>query len=642
MVRISSLTAILSYAIVLCGIVPLFPWLAIAPKSALAAGMLAGIWQDRRGAWPLKNWIFNAAIIPVFLYYAMQFSRTNPVQPVVSVLAVMLAVRMCGEKSIRHYLQIQALSLFCLASSSLFDLSPVFLFYLIVMLLLVAVSLVLLTFLSQDSRLTLSRAELRKVLAAGLLIPLASLPLLIFFFPILPRTQMPLWVFLTTPPASQAGFSDKVETGATATAGESHTLAFRAEMPRLSQQQLYWRASVFNRIEGQRWVRDGAVPAEQLHYNGARIHQTIFPEPGASRVLVALDAPMSVTAPRVRAVPDAVFEYAGTAGRRTSYGAESVTTAVLHSSGGFERGFYLRLPSDLPERVKQLAEEIRRQGGSDVRRMELLEQHFRNGGYRYSMTGLPTGEHALEQFLFDKKQGHCEFFASSFGLILRAVGIPARLVGGYLGGEYNELGGYYLISNDLAHVWVEAYLNGRGWVRIDPSSFARNAGQIWGALKRPGLVKKLRLALDSLDHTWNRTVITYDFERQLETAVSVEKQLHTFNSATLFRVVLPYTLALAVLAAIVLVLFRRPRLFAPQEERLLRRFYRRVEHDCGVRPEPGRQGLFELARKTGNQNVLEFVQIYAGALYRDRKLSDDEVVRLRKMLEDGFTISVQR
>ena len=130
MVAISSLTAVLSYAIALCGIVPLFPWLATAPRAALAAGMLAGIWQDRRGAWPVKNWQFNLAVVPVFLYYALQFSRANPVQPVVSALAIMLAVRLCGEKSGRHYLQIAALSLFCLASSSLFNLSPIFLFFL--------------------------------------------------------------------------------------------------------------------------------------------------------------------------------------------------------------------------------------------------------------------------------------------------------------------------------------------------------------------------------------------------------------------------------------------------------------------------------------------------------------------------------
>src|SRR5664279_1967806 len=167
-----SLIAVLSYGIVLCGIVPLFPWLDTAPRLILAAGMAAGIWQDLRGAWPLKNWQCNAAIVPVFLYYAVQFSHAHPVQPVVSVLAIMLAVRVAGPKNARHYLQISALSLFCLASSSLFDLSPMFLVYQVLMLLMVAVLLVLVTFYSQDNRMLLTRTDLRKVLLAGLAMPL--------------------------------------------------------------------------------------------------------------------------------------------------------------------------------------------------------------------------------------------------------------------------------------------------------------------------------------------------------------------------------------------------------------------------------------------------------------------------------------
>src|ERR1039457_3550600 len=169
------LISLLSYGIALCGIVPLFPWLETAPRLILAAGMAAGIWQDIRSPWPLKNWIFNAAIVPVFLFYAVQFTRANPVQPVVSVLAVMLAVRLAGPKNARHYLQISALALFCLASSSLFDLSPAFLAYLVLLLMMVAVLLVLVTFYSQDNRMMLARADLRKILLAGVLIRLASL-----------------------------------------------------------------------------------------------------------------------------------------------------------------------------------------------------------------------------------------------------------------------------------------------------------------------------------------------------------------------------------------------------------------------------------------------------------------------------------
>ncbi|GFE60462.1 DUF3488 and transglutaminase-like domain-containing protein [Geobacter sp. AOG2] len=636
MVAISSLIAILSYVIALCGIVPLFPWLATAPRAALAAGLLAGIWQDRRGAWPVKNWQFNLAVVPAFLYYAFQFSRSNPVQPVVSTLAIMLAVRLCGEKSVRHHLQIAALSLFCLASSSLFDLSPIFLLYLTLLLLLVAVCLVLLTFHSLDSRMVLHRAHLRKVLTVGLVMPLASLPLLVVFFPILPRTQIPLWNILAAPAVRPSGFSDKVEPGTSTSVGESRTIAFRAEMPRQPQQYLYWRGTVFNRMDGQRWVRDTAIPPEQLLYKEVRIPQTIYPEPGPSRVLFSLDAPAAIALPKARGASDGTFEYPVPITRRLGYRADSVTSGILPTAKGINRAFYLRLPADIPQRVRQLADDIRRQGTSDARRLELLEQYFRNGNYRYSMRGLPTGKHALEQFLFEKKQGHCEFFASAFALLLRAANVPARLVGGYLGGGYNELGGYYLVSDDLAHVWVEAYIDGRGWLRVDPSSFARNAGEVWGGEKWTSPTMKLRLFLDSLDYTWNRTIVTYDFEQQVEIARSAGKSLQKFEAGKAARAALPYLLLPVVLMVALIIIARRPWLYGSQNERLLRRFYRLIERDCGISAQPGRQGLFEIARQARNTTVREFAGIYAGAVYRDRKLTSPELARLRRILKNGF------
>jgi transglutaminase-like putative cysteine protease len=636
MAPLSSLISFLSYGIALCGIVPLFPWLETVPRLILAAGMAAGIWQEIRGPWPFKNWIFNAAIVPVFLFYAVQFSRANPVQPVVSVLAIMLAARLAGPKNARHYLQISALSLFCLASSSLFDLSPAFLAYLLLMLLMVAVLLVLVTFYSQDHRMLLARADLRKVLLAGVLMPLASLPLLLLFFPILPRTPMPLWNFLAAPSARPSGLSDQVEPGSSAIVGESRALAFRAEMSRQPQQQVYWRGTVFNRLEVRRWVRV-EPPPEHINYKGLRIIQTLYPEPGFSRILLALDAPAALSLQRSRRSSDGIYEFQGRPGRRFTYRAESVSTATLPVVGEIKRSFYLAVPDNQPHRIRQLASDIRRTGGSDAGRLEQLEIYFRNGGFRYSSTGLPTGEQALEQFLFEKKQGHCEFFAASFALILRSAGVPARLVGGYLGGEYNELGGYYLVSEDMAHVWVEAFITGTGWVRVDPSSFARNAGAVWGRTPPKGLLHKIRLALDSVDHTWNSAVITYDFQRQVDALQSAGKRLQGIEMNVAIRSVLRYLLAAVGAAAAYMILRYRKRLFPAREERLLRAFYRQVERDFSVTVERGRVGLFELADRTGSSRVRLFADTYAGIVYRDRRLADDEYTRLRQMVREGFS-----
>jgi transglutaminase-like putative cysteine protease len=632
MASLSSLIAVLAYGIAMCGLLPLFPWLETTPRLFLAAGMAVGIWQDLRGPWTLKNWIFNAAIVPVFLFYAIQFSRANPVQPVVSVLAIMLAVRLAGLKNARHYLQISALSLFCLASSSLFDLSPSFLFYLVVMLLMVAVLLVLVTFYSQDQRMLLPRADLRKVLLAGLAIPLASLPLLLLFFPILPRTQMPLWNFVAASTARPSGFSDQVEPGSSSAVGESRAAVFRAEMERQPQQQLYWRGTVFNRIEGSRWIRV-EPPSEHIIYRGRRIIQTVYPEPGSSRALPALDAPAAIMLQRSRQSSDGVYESQGRVGKRFSYRAESVSEAVLPVNGDIRRLFYLAVPDGQSTRIRQLAANIRRLGNSDAVRLEQLEQYFRNGGFSYSKTGLPTGEQALEQFLFEKKQGHCEFFAASFALILRSAGVPARIVGGYLGGDYNDLGGYYMVSEEMAHVWVEAFISGKGWVRIDPSSFAQNAGAVWGGSPRKSLLRQFRMTLDSLNFAWNSTVINYDFERQVGAVKSAGRRLQGIEVKAALKTALRYLLIIAGVAAVYSIIFYRKRLFPSREERLLRALYRRVGQDFSLKVERGRVGLFELADRTGNPAVCLFAETYASAVYRDRPLTDEECVRLKSILE---------
>ncbi|NVN92431.1 MAG: DUF3488 domain-containing protein [Desulfuromonadales bacterium] len=639
MAAISSLIALLSYTIALCGAVPLFPWLSIAPRLLLVAGLAAGVWQSLRSPWPIKNWLLNASIVPVFLYYAAQFSRSNVVQPVVNALAIMLAARLLGEKNGRHHLQIMVLSLFCLAASSLFDVSPLFLVYLALLLVQVALSLVLLAFYEQDSRMLLSRRELRQVVVAGLLLPLASLPLLIFFFPLLPRTPIPLWNLSIATASRTGGFSDKVEPGLSPDSSSSPVLAFRAELPRQPQQQLYWRGTVFNRYEENRWVRVRAIPPERLVYGSSRVTQFIYPEPGLSRFLIALDAPAGIAAYRARANQDGTVEMPFAASKRLSYRANSFVGGILPVRGGINRAFYLELPATVPAEIMRVADGIRTKTDSDGHRLELLEQYFRAGGYSYAMQGLPTGEHALEQFLFIKKRGHCEFFASAFALLARAAGVPTRLVGGYLGGEYNEVGGYYLVTESMAHVWVEAFVSGRGWLRIDPSSFARNAGAVWGTPPRIGFVQRLRLVFDSLDHAWNRSVIGYDFEQQVEVARSASRRLQTLTLERLFkRLFVPLSVVVFVVLVLLIVVKRRF-VFPSREERLLRNFYRHLEKECGLRVQAGRQGLFDLARLSNNERVGAFVSIYAGALYRDRKLTDDEYCRLRMLLRSGFGIS---
>ena len=630
MIAIRKLTAILTYAIGCCGMLPLLPWLPTFPRLVLAGGIASGLWQEWRGIWQLKPWMQNAAIVPVFVYYAAQFSRSNPAEPVVSVLAIMLAVRLGGEKTVRYSQQIYALSMFCLASSSLFDLSPVFLVYLGLLLFMVALALVLLTFHDQDPAMTVTKADLKRILLSGMVMPIVAVPLLLFFFPIMPRTQLPLWDFLTPPASRTSGYSDAVQPGSQSSISASHALAFRAEMKRQSLPQLYWRGTVFNRTDGNRWTRSSQVPAELTIFTGQPVRQTIYQEPSARRVLCAVDRPKAIIRLRMSQSPDGVFELWRLTGARVVYSAESQMNGVIPQRNAINRVFYLQLPDHIPDRVAALAGKITRPGKDDRTKVELLETYFRNGNYRYSTTELATGDTALEQFLFDKKQGHCEFFASSFALLLRSAGVPCRLVGGYLGGEYNEMGGYYIVTEDKAHVGVEAYLDGSGWVRIDPSVFATNAGDVWNNKKSRDFMLQATLMLDSFNHLWNRIVITYDFEQQMNAVSRVSSQIQSLNPAIIVRRSLPYGAGILLLIGILFAV-RRSSLFLSREERILRSFLRTVERACNISTGEGNIGLFELAAAAENEHVSEFVAIYAGAVYHDRRLTDDEYRSLRRI-----------
>lgn len=634
MVAIRSLTTILTYAISLCGLIPLFLWLTPAPRIILALGLFAGIWHDKRGNWPLKPWMQNSAIVPVFIYYALQYSHSNPVEPVVSVLAIMLAVRLCGEKTVRHCLQIYALSLFCLASSSLFDLSPLFLIYLGLLMFLVAMALVLVTFFNQDNSMRLSTADLRKVLLAGLLMPIFSLPLMLFFFPLLPRTQLPLWNFLHSTVGLKSGLSDKVEPGSQSSVGESRVLAFRIEIPRQLQRP-YWRGTIFNQMEANRWMRELAVPLEKAVYRGQTVVHTVYPEPTASKFMIALDRPSSISLRWIKRTPDGVFEYFGSTRNRLSYSAVSIVEGAPVSAGSIDRTFYLRLPPVIPDRIQQFAAEIRRSGKDDRGRLELLESHFRNGGYRYSTRELPTGDRALERFLFESRQGNCEFFASAFAMLLRSAGVPSRIVGGYLGGDYNEIGGYYLVSENMAHVWVEAFIDGSGWLRIDPSSFAENADNVFAVQNSSNVMLRLRLVFDSLNHAWNRTVIPYDFERQINFVNYVGNRFQGIDYGKIVRSVATYMAVVLLLLGLAFI-SRRKLFFRSREERVLRSFLSKVGQIFQFDSEHGMMGLFEIAKESGDAKVIEFVSIYAAAVYRDRRLTDEEYRLLKRILSDGF------
>jgi transglutaminase-like putative cysteine protease len=186
---------------------------------------------------------------------------------------------------------------------------------------------------------------------------------------------------------------------------------------------------------------------------------------------------------------------------------------------------YLQLPR-LDSRIPVLAQRITAASNSNYARAKAIEQYLQtNFSYTLQLPGVREPD-PLAYFLFERKKGHCEYFASSMAIMLRTQGIPARVVNGFRGGEYNDLTGSYIVREKDAHSWVEAYFPEYGWVTFDPTPSGPAAGD-------GGSLSRMALYLDAMREIWREWVINYDLSHQMR--LSAELSTRTGNAQSSFR-----------------------------------------------------------------------------------------------------------
>ncbi len=629
MILLRSLLAALIHGIALSGLIPLAPHLERLPLLLVAIAFLWGVMAERSGRWMGGK---SATILAMAgaAWYLSQVSRHNLATPMVSIAVLLMAVRFVTAKSPRNYLQIIAISLFCLAASSLYGLSPGFLAYLMAQLLLTPPALVLLTFLGRDPEIRIAKSDLGPLLRTSLAIPLGTVPLMIFFFFILPRTQFPLWNILASTGSERAGVSDTLQPGDKSSVSTGRGVVFRATMEKLPPGALYWRCMVLNSYDGRSWKRI-TPPSESVPLPTSGLtEQTIFLEPGQTIFYPGLDLPVQLGTVRGTRSADNLFQPYSRGGTRLKYRMHSALELPpqMRQKMKIDRGFYTSLPDGLPPRLVQSGRELSRGAATDLEKIERLEKLFLGSRLQYGTSGLPTGAGAMEDFLFTTKKGHCELFASTFALLLRLSGVPARLVGGYLGGEYSSVGGYYLVTEGRAHVWVEAWIDGSGWQRIDPSRLTEGFAEV---AERGGrsLQSPLAAYIDALNYYWNSAVINYDLEKQFSLATSAGSNLRQLTLPRVkMRELIPYASAALIIFGVIMLL-RRPRLSA--EERIILRLRRLLRKRYGVEISPG-CGLQSAIAPLKEAELDRFAEIYSAVVYRDCTLSDGELKELRAIL----------
>jgi transglutaminase-like putative cysteine protease len=218
--------------------------------------------------------------------------------------------------------------------------------------------------------------------------------------------------------------------------------------------------------------------------------------------------------PALRGLRYSAYGYVDNPGATASgFGAQSLSPA--------EQTYYLQTPK-LDPRIPELARSLTANARSELDKAAAIERHLKaRFGYSLELLKQPAGD-PLAHFLFDRKKGHCEYFASAMAILLRSIGVPSRMATGFQSGTYNPLTGWYLIRSTDAHAWVEAYVPDRGWAVFDPTPPDP-------AFSGTTLVSRLRMYADALDVAWQDWVMSYDLERQIFLVDRVGRSTRSFS-----------------------------------------------------------------------------------------------------------------
>ncbi|MEI7612568.1 MAG: DUF3488 and transglutaminase-like domain-containing protein [Betaproteobacteria bacterium] len=369
---------------------------------------------------------------------------------------------------------------------------------------------------------------------AGLLIAQA-LPLMLIIFLLFPRVEGPLWGLPRDAHSGMTGLSSQMSPGSLNKLIQSGAIAFRAqfsgEIP--GKSQLYWRGPVFENFDGLTW--DARPPQRMekppvIDATGPLYNYVITLEAHNRRWLLALDLPTqlpngsTLTHTLEARSRDAVNHRA-----RFAFTSSPNYTANVHETPALLQQA-LRLPTGFNPRSRELAAQWR----EGLKQAELISDAalrlFRQEAFFYTLQPPLLGRHSVDDFLFVSRRGFCEHYAAAYVFLMRAAGVPARVVSGYQGGEINPVDGYLTVRQSDAHAWAEIWLEAKGWVRIDPTAAVsplRIEQGIAAALPAddplPGLVRlrtewirDLRNRWEATNNAWNQWVLGYNPQRQRE------------------------------------------------------------------------------------------------------------------------------
>lgn len=390
---------------------------------------------------------------------------------------------------------------------------------------------------------------------------LQSLPLALLLFIVLPRFA-PLWL-VPNMNAAQTGLSNSLAIGDIGKLTRSTELAFRASFTNATpiNAELYWRALVMENYDGVTWRQDAGIkqlqkdallfppsrPSPALigsegqdaakqgeQNNKLSLRYQVIAEPSHQPWLFGLDVAYSQD-DNVVNMPDYRLLALRNVDQRISYQVESWPKAKMDLTlSAQQRQINLELPSQSNPRTLALAEQFKTQYPAPKPRLWAMMGHFNSEPFFYTLTPPPLGPQQVDDFLFENKAGFCVHYAAAFIFMARATGLPARMVTGYQGGEFNPQAGYYSVYQYMAHAWAEVWLEDEGWVRFDPTamvapnrieqgfdaqfdpeqSYLQESPFSSLRFKSMPWLNELRQRFASIDYYWSVWVLGFNQEKQ--------------------------------------------------------------------------------------------------------------------------------
>ena len=440
-----------------------------------------------------------------------------------ALLAAMIAIKPSETSNLRDARSLVGFSLFAPFAAFLLDQGPV---TVLLGLLAILSALVALQRLAdvEGHALASTTSPVRKLANVGKLVAI-GLPLALAAFWLFPRLGTPLWG-VPERTLSRPGLSDTMTPGEWLDMMVDDSPALRVQFfgAPPAPHEMYWRGPVLWDYDGRTWTQPAGVssiPAEPFVAGATRWDYQIELEPTDHRHLVALDLPLAAP-PGSNLSFDYGLSADSTLIAVTRWRMQSAPPRIFQPQlNQLTRKRALDLPAGYNPRTLALAAQWRQEAGDDDAAIvqRALDAITRDFAYTLS-TPLP-GRHAVDEFLFDEKQGFCEHFSSAFVVLMRAAGIPARVVTGYAGGYRNSFGNYWVVRQMDAHAWAEVWLPGRGWVRVDPTAavaperiYDTIEDRIGAGAGSFGQLPRLGDFGDWMRRGWNDLVLGFDAKRQ--------------------------------------------------------------------------------------------------------------------------------